>query len=70
MALSVRAIEKTLIFLTEIDSLESYKNIFKEVIDVFINHLSEKFHSDSYKPLISISVILTENEKPALGNIF
>jgi hypothetical protein len=55
---------------TEIDALESYKNLFKEVIDVFINHLSEKFHSDSYKPLIAISTLLTANEKPDLGNIF
>lgn len=47
----------------EIDPLENYKNLFKEVIDVFINHLSKKFQSDSYKPLIAISTLLTANKK-------
>ena len=50
---------------TNIIALLTY--LFKEV---FINHLSEKFHSDSYKPLIAISTLLTANEKPGLGNVF
>jgi hypothetical protein len=41
-----------------------------DFIDVFINHISEKFNTDSYKPLIAISTLLTSYKKPELSEIF
>ena len=42
----------------DIDPMQKYHEVFNETIDVFINHLSEKFNSDTYKPLIRISINL------------
>lgn len=54
----------------EVDPIESYKNLFVKLIDVFINHLSEKFHSYNFKLLIAISKLLSEDSKPDLGVLF
>lgn len=54
----------------EINPLDKYKDLFCEIIDVFINHLSEKFQSNNYKPLIAISRILTEKQKPEIAEVF
>ena len=54
----------------KVDPIESYKNLFIKLMDVFINHLSEKFHSDNFKHLIAISKLLCEDSKPDLGVIF
>jgi len=54
----------------EIDPLEKYKELFCEILDVFIDHISDKFQSENYKPLIAISRILTEISKPDIGEMF
>lgn len=48
---------------TEIDPIIEYKDQFKEIINIFINHLSEKFQTDNYKPLIAIESILLAEKK-------
>ena len=42
-----------------IDPLQKSLDQYIDNIDVFINHISEKFNTDSYKPLIAISTLLT-----------
>lgn len=54
----------------EIDPVQKYRDLFAETVDVFIDHLSEKFQSDNYKPLIAISKLLTASEKPEISEIF
>lgn len=54
----------------EIDPEQKYRDLFVDVVDVFINHLSEKFQSDNYKPLIAISKLLTDKTKPEISEIF
>jgi len=54
----------------EVDPLDKYKASFGDILDTFIDHLSEKFKSDNYKPLIAISTLLTSKTKPDLSQIF
>ena len=55
---------------SETDPPNHYHEQFKDIIDVVVNHLREKFHSDNYKPLIAISALLTSTEKPDLTDVF
>jgi hypothetical protein len=57
---------------SEFDPMEKYKKIYQETLDCFINHLSEKFSVENYKPLISISKILTatNENKPEESELF
>jgi len=50
--------------------LERFKTKFDEITDIFVNHLSAKFDTDNYKPLIAIQNLLTSSEKPELSTIF
>jgi hypothetical protein len=54
----------------DIDPLQKSLDQYIDIIDVFINHISEKFNTDSYKPLIAISTLLTSYKKPELSEIF
>ena len=50
--------------------LEKYIDSYQTILDIFIDHLSEKFQIDNYKPLVAISNILTANKKPEIGEMF
>ena len=54
----------------DFDPILLYRENFNEILDVFIDHLSEKFQLDSYKPLIAISNLLLSKKKPELGELF
>ena len=54
----------------EIDPLDRYHVLYNEIVKVFVYHLSEKFDSESYKPLMAISTLLTSLDKPDLSDLF
>ena len=43
---------------TTLEPMTQIQDDFKEMIDIFINHLSEKLKSENYKSLIAISKLL------------
>jgi hypothetical protein len=47
---------------SQIDPREYYKSIFDKSVDAFVQHLSEKFNTENYKPLIVIVNIFTSQE--------
>ncbi len=49
---------------------EKYNVGFKNIVNIFVNHLSDKFNTDTYKPLIAIQSLLTSAEKPEISSIF
>ena len=55
---------------TVIDPMERYKGYYEEIIDMFIEELSKKFNTDSYKPLIAISDMLISSNKPEISDVF
>ncbi len=48
---------------SEADPLERYNNWYDELLTDFIKHLSEKFNTDNYKPLMIISDMLLNKTK-------
>ena len=52
------------------DPLQKFHDQYIDIIDVFIDHLSVKFNTESYKPLNAISTLLTSFKKPELCEIF
>ncbi len=50
--------------------LERFKLKYDEIIDIFVDNLSEKFATDNYKPLIAIQKLLTSSGKLELSTIF
>jgi len=53
-----------------IDPKERYRGYFEELIDVFVQELSQKFNTDNYKPLIAISNIIVSTEQPEISDVF
>lgn len=54
----------------DIDPNEKYHGLYVKTLDAYINHMSEKFNTDNYKPLIRISELLTSDTKPAKSDLF
>ncbi len=52
------------------DPIERYRGYYTEIVDMFIEELSQKFHVDSYKPLIAISNLIISMEKPQISDVF
>jgi len=53
-----------------IDPIERYKGYYAEIVDMFVEELSQRFNTENYRPLIAISNILISIEKPQISDVF